>query len=337
MTLHQRGHISDGEFFVAKARLLQGKDLTLNPVTSPGVMREELMDALGDKTPQSGLHRSLAGSDTSSLWGTGKGERFADDLQPDTTVVIHRSPPAARATRAAAPSEHINGSPAMTRGGDASTRDYVPFRDTPAQPQQPEYTNGTAQQQHLEYTITDVPLPNPPPSEARSPLPPPARASPPEQPTGDRIPSAERVSARVIYPTRLGTVGSAGLSPGSSDEMKAKATAAALLEANRQVEEQKVLLQREQMKLLKVLNGPKLGGGSSPYSSRQGVADSVRTSQATQDSASVEERMRKFLTEEPGNTGNLTQGTSPREKGRVINLSPAQPPQAKSKDTQFVI
>ena len=297
VTLHQRGHISDGEFFVAKARLLQGQELaSLNPVVSPGSMREELMDALGDTPQQSGVYRAVAGSETSSLWGTEKGERFAEDLEPDAVVAVVRPVAAASATRAAAPREHTDGNlyqaPLLR----------VPFQQVP---------------HRLEHTITDVPAPHPPPPEVRSPLPPPAKASSQEQPSEARTPSAQPVfapAARVIYPTRLGTVGSGTFH--EQDEKKAKATAAALAEANRQVEEQKLLLQREQMKLLKVLNGPKLGG--SAQSSPQGVSASA---------GPVEDRLRRFLTET----------TSPRERGRVINLVQAQPPQPQSKDTQFVI
>jgi hypothetical protein len=315
VTLHQRGHISDGEFFVAKARLLQGQELpSLNPVASPGSMREELMDALGDTPPQSGVYRAVAGSDTPSLWGTEKGERFAEDLEPDAVVAVVRQPAAASAARAAAPREHTNGNhdEASVLRGDASSQEFFRFKQV---------------HHRLEHTITDVPAPHPPPPEVRSPLPPPARASPQEQPSAARTPSAQPASAlhaRVIYPTRLGTVGSGTFH--EHDEKKAKATAAALAEANRQVEEQKLLLQREQTKLLKVLNGPKLGG--SAQSSPQGVATSA---------VPVEDRLRRFLTEERGNAVGSTETTSPREKGRVINLAQAQPPQTQSKDTQFVI
>jgi hypothetical protein len=153
VTLHQRGHISDGEFFVAKARLLQGQELpSLNPVVSPGSMREELMDALGDTPPQSGVYRAVAGSDTSSLWGTEKGERFAEDLEPDAVVAIVRQP-AASATRAAAPlapREHTNGNhdEASVLRGDASSQEFFRFKQV---------------HHHLQHTVTDVPAPPPPP------------------------------------------------------------------------------------------------------------------------------------------------------------------------------
>jgi len=316
VTLHQRGHITDGEFHVAKARLLQGKDLQLNAVKSPSVIQEEFLDSSNTTQRNSVQYSVSKDGDSSSLWGTGTGERFDEDLAPDASMPIYRS--SVSASRATLKANYA--SETMTRGAPVAA--FVPLRYVP---------------QHDDCHITDVPVAYAPASGARNALPPPSRSHlsrDAERVDQDQI--ATRDGARQEWLSERdaalreveGIVGG----PSKVGVQHANATAAhmALAEANRQVEEQKRLLQREQLKLLRVLNGP--SGAASPGS----PIKQAKVLSTTQVSAgiSVEERMRRFLVDDEIQKATSPSVGSTREKGRVVNLTQ---PQAKSKDTQFVI
>ena len=316
VTLHQRGHITDGEFHVAKARLLQGKDLQLNAVKSPSVIQEEFLDS-SNTIPRNSVQYSVSkDGDSSSLWGTGTGEKFDEDLAPDASKPIYRS--SVSASRATLKANYA--SETMTRGAPVAA--FIPLKYVP---------------QHDDCQITDVPVSYAPASGARNALPPPSRSHlsrDAERVDQDQI--ATRDGARQEWLSERdaalremeGIVGG----PSKVGVQHANATAAhmALAEANRQVEEQKRLLQREQLKLLRVLNGP---SGAASHGSPMKEAKVLSTTQVSA-GISVEERMRRFLVDDEIQKFTSPSVGSTREKGRVVNLTQ---PQAKSKDTQFVI
>jgi hypothetical protein len=126
---------------------------------------------------------------------------------------------------------------------------------------------------------------------------------------------------------------------GPSKDAISGSAASALAEANRQVQEQKRLLQQEQMKLLKVLNG---SGGDSQAgslaaqalpSAGNGQKSHRRDSSESGQDPSFDDRMLQFLKDENIKSPRTPRVITPRQRGRVVNL-PAHP---KSKETQFVI
>ena len=371
--LHQRGHITDGEFFVAKARLLQGKDLSLNSVASPSVVeRQEQWSGAARGGVQYSVDR-FAG-DASVSWAGSNRETFAEDLAPDDSFSI-RTPVAIASRSRAAPNGHDSSE------GELPVAGFMPLKYVP---------------QVGDYHVTDVPTDQPPSSVPRVPLPPPmaqhytVRSSPPAGMQDFAI--QNRVAAnRAAYPTRLGTVAPSSPSVSSPGEQGAKSGSAAfaspdkarqewlaerelaikemdtilagakpsadgaatavsaLAEANRQVQEQKRLLQEEQMKLLKVLNGsggaarsnqgsPQIAPSRVPHrGGREGSGHRIESPGQGRDS-SVEERMLHFLKDDSAklDSPRTPRVITPREKGRVVNLLNS-PSQIRSKDTQFVI
>ena len=370
--LHQRGHITDGEFFVAKARLLQGKDLSLNSVASPSVVERQEQWPNSLSAARGGVQYSVdrVTGDASVSWAGSNRETFAEDLAPDDSFSI-RTPVAIASRSRVAPNGH------NSTGGEFPVAGFVPLRYVP---------------QVGDYHVTDVPTEQPPSSVPGVPLPPPiaqhhpGRSSPPAG-MQDFVIQNQVAANRAAYPTRLGTVAPSSPSVSSPGEQGAKSGSAALAspdkarqewlaerelaikemdtilagakpsadgaatavsalaEANRQVQEQKRLLQEEQMKLLKVLNGS--GGAArsnrgSPQiaPSRGGREGSVhrRESSGQGRDSSVEERMLHFLKDDSAklDSPRTPRVITPREKGRVVNLLNS-PSQIRSKDTQFVI
>ena len=350
VTLRERGHITEGEFFVAKGRILQGLEAGTYLGAFPLV---NLDRENGNKLQRDAFE-----------WKE-RAERFADDLEPDRMHV--HSPQARRANPAvfgynearvsqtayrvsevpvsdpprspqamrANPAVFNAYNEAKNAGGDAWVDARVSGVTNAPEYSRQEWEKEVSRVSATDYRVSEFPVSEPP--RSRPAIPPPARFTPAELESMKSAQPRGSPPAKVIYP-KLGTVSGAysspslapaGIpSPGSQDDPQKARTA--LAQAAREVDEQKRLLQREVLKDQQGLDG----------NAEAGQFEGTRSNDP------VEERLRRFLASSRDQSTRNSPMPSPREMGRSIiremdlvgrEINPTLPPHAKSNETQFVI
>jgi hypothetical protein len=334
VTLRERGHITEGEFFVAKGRILQGLEAGTYLGAFPLV---NLDRENGNKLQRDAFE-----------WKE-RAERFSDDLEPDRMHV--HSPQARTANPVFAynearvlptayrvsefPVSDLPHSPQAMRYNEAKNDARASGVTNAPEYRRQEWEREVSRVSATDYRVSEFPVSDPPRSRAA--LPPPARFTPAELESMKSAQPRGSPPAKVIYP-KLGTVSGAysspslapaGIpSPGSQDDPQKARTA--LAQAAREVDEQKRLLQREVLKDQQGLDG----------NAEAGQFEGARSNDP------VEERLRRFLASSRDHSTRNSPMPSPREMGRSIiremdlvgsEINPTLPPHAKSNETQFVI